>query len=272
MTDTLPLIVEPEQLTAALARPNVLLVDLSAPETYVQYHIPAAVYLEYPWIIHMEKPRMGLLPDKAQLANVLSALGLTPATHVIAYDDEGGGRACRFLWTLDCVGHRRFSLLNGGLIAWTNEGREVTSRIKYPTAGNYEVKVLQEEPIADRQYILDHMNHQEVVILDARSAAEYSGAKLFAARGGHIPGAVNIDWTEAMDRSRHMRLKPAAQLRSLLQAKGITPDKTIVCHCQSHHRSAHTYIMLKSLGYAKIKGYPGSWSDWGNDASTPIEN
>lgn len=268
----LPLILEPEQLATALAQPNVLLVDLSAPETYVQYHVPGAVYLEYPWIVHMEKPRVGLLPDKAQLSNVLSALGLTPQTHVIAYDDEGGGRACRFLWTLDCVGHNQYSLLNGGLIAWTNEGREVTSRIQYPSSSHYEVKSLVEQPIADRQYILDHLNKSDVAIFDARSAPEYTGAKVFAARGGHIPGAINIDWTEAMDRQRHMRLKPAEQLRTMLASKGITPDKTIVCHCQSHHRSAHSYIMLKSLGFEKVKGYPGSWSDWGNDMSTPIES
>lgn len=107
MTSSSPLIIEPNALEAKLGDTNLLLVDLSQPQTYVQYHLPGAVYLEYAWIVHIEQPRMGLLPDVAQLSNVLSALGLTDDTYVVAYDDEGGGRACRFLWTLDVVGHKK---------------------------------------------------------------------------------------------------------------------------------------------------------------------
>ena len=268
---TYPLIIEPKDLEPELGSENLLLVDLSQPQTYVQYHLPGAVYLEYAWLVHIEQPRMGLLPDVAQLSNVLSALGLTPDTHVVAYDDEGGGRACRFLWTLDVVGHKNFSLLNGGLHAWANEGHKVTSEIFYPIKGHYKASI-QTGPLADRQYILDHLHKENVAILDTRSPQEYAGTKVFAQRGGHIPGAVNIEWTEAMDKSRNMRLKHEKELRELLETQGITPDKEIITHCQTHHRSAHTYIMLKSLGYEKIKGYPGSWSDWGNDESTPIEN
>jgi len=266
-----PLIIEPKDLEAELGDSDLLLVDLSQPQTYVQYHLPGAVFLEYAWIIHIEQPRMGLLPDAAQLSNVLSAMGLTDTTHVVAYDDEGGGRACRFLWTLDVVGHTNFSLLNGGLHAWANEGHQVTSEIYYPSKTQYKAEI-HPEPMADRQYILDHLHNDKIAILDTRSPQEYAGIKVFAQRGGHIPGAINIEWTEAMDKSRNMRLKPENELRELLETHGITRDKEIITHCQTHHRSAHTYILLKSLGYAKVKGYPGSWSDWGNDASTPIEN
>lgn len=266
-----PLIIEPKALEAELTDKNLLLVDVSQPQTYVQYHLPGAVYLEYAWIIHIEQPRMGLLPDVAQLSNVLSALGLTDDTHVVAYDDEGGGRACRFLWTLDVVGHKNFSLLNGGLHAWANEGHAVTSEIFYPQRADYQATI-HDGPLADRQYILDHLHKDGIAILDTRSPQEYAGTKVFAQRGGHIPGAVNIEWTEAMDKERNMRLKPENELRELLETHGITSDKEIITHCQTHHRSAHTYIMLKALGYEKVKGYPGSWSDWGNDSSTPIEN
>jgi len=264
------LILEPEIIESLNTQDNILIVDLSSPSTYVQYHIPGAVFLNYEWIIHAEPPRMGLLPEKTQLENVFSAIGISSDTHVIAYDDEGGGRACRFLWTLDCAGHKQFSLLNGGLHSWTNEGHEVSSKVQWPIPATFSYQH-NEEPLADRQYILDHLNHSEVVIFDARSAHEYSGTKAFAQRAGHIPGAINIEWTEAMDKSRHMRLKPDAELRDMLAAKGILPNKEIITHCQTHHRSAHTYIMLKHLGFEKIKGYPGSWSDWGNDTTTPIE-
>lgn len=267
----LPLIIEAEHLKPYLENKNLLLVDLSKAETYVQYHIPGAIFLEYGWIIRIEHPRMGLLPDPAQLTNVLSSLGLTPETHVVTYDDEGGGRACRFLWTLEAAGHKRFSLLNGGLTAWSNEGNEVSSKILYPTPGKFEVK-MDFEGVATRQHILDNLSNPDVVILDTRSPAEFNGTKVFAKRGGHIPGAVNMEWTEAMDKQRDLRLKSETELKNILDNLGVTSDKQVITHCHSHHRSAHTYIMLKSLGYKNIKGYPGSWSDWGNEANTPIEH
>ncbi len=267
----LPLIIEAEQLMPQLDNRNLLLVDLSSPETYVQYHIPGAVYLEYAWIVRIEHPRLGLLPDPAQLTNVLSALGLRPDTHVVTYDDEGGGRACRFLWTLEAAGHKNFSLLNGGLKAWANEGHEISSKIIYPTPCDYTVN-MDFTGVATRQYILDNLSNEQVVIFDTRSPAEFSGKKVYAQRGGHIPGAVNMEWTEAMDKNRDLRLKPENELRQLLESRGVTPDRQIIVHCHSHHRSAHTYIMLKTLGYPDIKGYPGSWSDWGNEPNTPIEH
>ena len=268
---TLPLIVEPKDLHTALSSTqNILLVDLSSPATYVQYHIPEAVFLDYNWIVHIEQPRMGLLPGEDQLSNVLSAIGLTEDTHVICYDDEGGGRACRFLWTLEVIGHRHYSLLNGGLQAWTKQALPVTSKISWPTPSNYHATI-HHDAIADRQFIFDHLSDSNVVILDTRSAAEYHGEKVFAARGGHIPGAVNIEWTDAMDKQHDLRLKPENELRQLFASKGVTTDKTIITHCQTHHRSAHSFMVLKSLGYENIKGYPGSWSDWGNEANTPVE-
>ena len=266
----LPMIVEPKALKPLLETDKIMLVDLSNPQTYVQRHLPGAVFLEYNWIVNSEKPRNGLLPNADQLGRVFASLGLTPDTHVVSYDDEGGGRASRFLWTLACVGHTKVSLLNGGLHAWTDKGRPLSQKIRYPTPVEYKAQLV-DGPIADKQFILEHLHDDNVIVLDARSPQEYSGTKVFAQRGGHIPGAVNLEWTEVMDQDRQLRLKSAEQISALLDARGVSPDKTIVVHCQTHHRSAHTYMVLKSLGYEKVKGYPGSWSDWGNDPSTPVE-
>lgn len=265
-----PLILEAADLKSLIGQPNILLLDLCQTEHYVRQHIPGAIFMEYAWVVHGEKPRMGLLPDAQRLSALLSAYGISDNTHVIAYDDEGGGRACRLLWTLDCVGHTRYSLLNGGFYAWAHEGHATEQTIHFPTPTQRTVQI-SDGPIADQAYIRAHLDDPSTVILDARSAQEYMGTKVFAARGGHIPGAVHFEWTNAMDQHRSLRIKPAEELTPLLQREGITPDKTIVCHCQSHHRSAHTYIVLKSLGYDKVKGYPGSWSDWGNTPDTPIE-
>lgn len=109
------------------------------------------------------------------------------------------------------------------------------------------------------------------MLADTRSPLEYSGQKRLAERGGHIPGAVNFDGINAMDPQNNLRLKPADVLQQPLAGLGITQDKEAIVYCQTHHRSAHTYMVLKSLGFTKIKGYPGSWSEWGNQRDTPIE-
>lgn len=266
----LPLLLEPDELERHLGENGLLVVDLCQPETYERLHVPGAVHLDYSAIVQAEPPRLGLLPDDQRLREVLSALGVGPDTHVIAYDDEGGGRAGRLLWTLEVAGHNGFSLLNGGLHAWANEGHPVTDQPTTPTAAEFTVRH-DDSPVADRAYVLEHLYDPAVAILDARSPQEFQGADVRAQRGGHIPNAVNVDWTNAMDPNRNMRLKPEAELRKLYESRGITRDKIIVTHCQTHHRSAHTYIVLKTLGYPRVKGYPGSWSDWGNTADVPIE-
>jgi thiosulfate/3-mercaptopyruvate sulfurtransferase len=112
-------------------------------------------------------------------------------------------------------------------------------------------------PVADSAYIRARLGNAEVGLLDVRSAGEFTGGRRYAERGGHIPGAVNLEWTMAMDQTRNLRFKPDAELERLLSRIGITPDKEIITYCQSHHRSAHTYIVLRHLG-SRVKGYPGS--------------
>ena len=122
----------------------------------------------------------------------------------------------------------------------------------------------------DKDYILAHLKDPAVVLLDARSPDEYTGRTKRAARVGHIPGAVNYNWTDAMDQSRFLRLKDAQELKRALEGLGVTPDKEVITYCQTHHRSAHTYVVLKSLGYPKVKAYPGSWSEWGARDDTAV--
>ena len=110
-----------------------------------------------------------------------------------------------------------------------------------------------------------------MVLLDTRTPAEFSGADRRAARGGHIPGAVNVDWTLTMDPDRHRALRPADELRALYAQAGVDPDAEVVAYCQTHHRSSHTFWVLRHLGYRRVRGYPGAWSDWGNRDDTPVE-
>lgn len=270
MQPLLPLVVEPAQLAEQLGAQKLLIVDLCRPETYASQHIPGAVHLEYTQLITAQLPVMGLLPDDVHLSQVFSALGLAPGMHVVAYDDEGGAKACRLLWTLDVIGHAHFSLLNGGLRAWLAGRHPASNTPARPGASRYRA-ARSGGALADKDYILAHLADSQVKLLDARTPGEYRGTDKRAQRGGHIPGAVNMDWTEALDMQNSGRLKPADALRARLDEIGVTPDKEAIVYCQTHQRSSHTYIVLKSLGYPRIKGYPGAWSEWGNSFDTPVE-
>ena len=264
----LPLIVEPSELAQHLGRDDLLIVDLSdrrALSKLVHAHhcVPGAVHLDYSRIIAAQPPAIGLVPDEQQLGEVLSSIGLTPEKHVVAYDNLGNTNACRFLWTLHVVGHQGSSLLNGGIDAWFHDGNPTERSFVEPPPSSYEV-VLQAGPIADKEYVLAHLDDPSAVILDTRTPTEF--------RGGHIPSAVNLDWALAIDGARDMRLRPEAELREMFNDLGVTPDKEVITYCAVHLRSAHTYIVLKALGYPRIRGYPGSWSEWGSARDLPIES
>jgi len=265
-----PLLIEPDILENTIGSNEFLIIDLSKAETYGKLHVPGAVHLDYAHIVAANKPVMGLLPDDATLQGVLSAAGCHRDIHIVAYDDEGGGRAARLLWTLEIAGHQHLSLLNGGLHAWANEGHPCDNPPVPPTPATFQVRH-NDAPLATREYILDRLDSTATALLDVRSPDEYHGIRKYAERAGHIPGAVNLEWTSTMDQQRNLRFKPDAELRQLLSAIGITPEREVITYCQTHHRSAHTYLVLKHLGYPQIKGYAGSWSDWGNQPELPLE-
>ncbi|MDH3452490.1 MAG: rhodanese-like domain-containing protein, partial [Gammaproteobacteria bacterium] len=129
---------------------------------------------------------------------------------------------------------------------------------------------LDDSVIADFSYISQRLHAPGMALLDARSLAEYTGARRSAEHGGHIPSARRLEWTDLMDPSRHLRLKPPALIRAQLQNLAIDATQEVIVYCQTHHRSALNYVALKWLGFERVRGYPGSWSDWGNRADAPV--
>jgi thiosulfate/3-mercaptopyruvate sulfurtransferase len=266
----LSVLLEPSELAARLGDAGLRIVDLSQSAVHAHAHIPGAVWLEYSRIVAPRPPAAAVLPSAEQLAEVLGGIGLTPDHHVVAYDDEGNGRASRFLWTLDAIGHHGMSLVNGGLRAWLADRQPTESGTPTVTRSRYPVRITG-NAVADKEYLLAHLHDPAIALVDTRTPEEYEGSNQRAMRAGHIPGAINFNWTDAMDPARHLRLRDSAELKQTLESMGITPDKEVITYCQTHHRSAHTYVVLKILGYPRVRSYPGSWSEWGNLPDTPIE-
>lgn len=266
---TYSLLIEPEELQLFLDDKNLLIIDQGKLETYLTAHIPGAVHLDFKDLQLGTPPTPGALPSVQQLSIVFSNLGLTPDKHVIAYDDEGGGWAGRLIWALDMIGHTQYSYLNGGIHAWLQAGLITEQGQQAPLKSDYAVSELKTAFEVTKEQIIEHLGNEDFAIWDARSAQEYNGEKVFSARGGHIPGAVNYEWTLGMDNERGLRIKNLEEFDTLLNSLGLTQDKEIVTHCQTHHRSGFTYLVGKILG-RNMKAYAGSWAEWGNDESTPI--
>lgn len=276
MNDSMPFpaVIEPAQLAAQLPDDDLCIVDVGAVESYRKAHVPGAVHLDYARLILGRPPAPGLMPPVTQLQATLRAIGVSENRRIIAYDDSGGGRAARLLWTLEALGHDKFSLLNGGITAWRGDGCAAEATPNQPPSGNAPGNFsarLNDAVIASKEFVLAALGNPAMQLLDARSAEEYRGVKSPSARAGRIPGAVNLNWLDTIARDNNLRLKPAAELEALLAARGIQRDREIITYCQTHHRSSHAFVMLRHLGFDKVRGYPGSWSEWGNDFDLPIE-
>ena len=273
MAADIPRLLEPALLDSMLGSvpemDNLIIVDLCSDALYHQKHVPGAVHLPPGSLMAGTAPYPGKLPTIEQLTNIIQYLGIDDDSHVVIYDDEGGGWAGRFAWTLDLLGYENWSYLNGGIVAWIREGFITQSQANRPPASSTAVSIAKPKVLVNAEEIIDKLGHANFAIWDARSPGEYRGDMVRSARGGHIPGAINIEWTELMDQQRNLRIRDDAQ--EILDNAGLHRDKTITTHCQSHHRSGFTYMVARILGYENISAYDGSWAEWGSLDHTPIE-
>ena len=213
MTDSIfnfALLIEAEDLVPYLGHEKLRIVDLSRASVYSQLHIPHALHVQPKLLVRQEETAMGLLPEQEQLEALIRYLNISPEHHVVAYDDEGGAWAGRLLWNLHCLGFENTSLLNGGIHAWLGAGLPTSS----DTPKFTEVETLVQVNLQHKaQYQIDYaallaqVQQSDIQLWDCRTEDEYTGLRLAARRGGHIPGARHFEWSTALNRQNHLKLQ-----------------------------------------------------------------
>jgi thiosulfate/3-mercaptopyruvate sulfurtransferase len=261
------LLAETDWLAQHLNDSTIRIIDMRAEDIYRKSHIPGSVNLNWQALKDSNNELYVIPPEK--FAGLMSQLGVGNNTTVVGYDDQGGLSPARLWWVLDYYGHPQAKVLNGGWNKWLKEKHPVVSEVPTPAPTQFDVHT-EAQKICIVDELLADMKRPNVVTIDARSPAEYSGFDVRAKRGGHIPGTVNIDWVRNLTTDEIKTFRPAPELRKIYEAAGVTPDKDIIVHCQTGVRAAHTVFTLTLLGYNQLRNYDGSWQEWGNRPDLPI--
>lgn len=270
-------LVETEWVSENLTNPNVRIVESDEDALlYEEGHIPGAVKVD--WFTTLQHPVRRDFLTKEAFEQLCSDLGIANTTEVVFYGDKSNWFACYAFWVFEYYGHQNLRIMNGGRLKWVQEERPLNKEI--PTYPNtvYEAKEPDESVRAYREDVFSHLE-STAPLVDVRSPQEFRGELLHmpgypqegAMRGGHIPGSVNIPWSQAVN-GEDSTFKSADDLTELYKSKQITPDKQIIAYCRIGERSSHTWFVLKYLlGFPNVKNYDGSWTEWGNLVNAPIE-
>lgn len=265
-------LVDTAWVQAHLDDPSMRLIDLSdAEEVYLAGHLPGAVYVDMREdIVNPADPTRGQIMTRAGMSELFSSLGIEQDDTLVLYDNQDNVQAARAYWSFKYYQHPDVRILNGGTKKWLADGLELTTEtVSYPPS-SYTANAADPAIRTTWQDVMASVDDPSTLFCDTRSVLEYQGVTVRAERGGHIPGAINVDWPAAVNSDGTFR--SAAELYTLYTTAGFTPEHDIITYCQTGVRSAHTWFVLHELlGFPSVRNYDGSWEEYGNHPDSPIQ-
>ncbi len=240
-------------------------------EAFAANHIPGARFVHGGAdITNPEDSTRGQILTQEALSALLSKLGVEQDSTVVLYDDGNNLWSTRAYWVLKYYQHNDVRVYNGGSGKWQADGQALTADVIEPTPSEYVAGDADLEIRTTAEYVMEHVDDPDTVMCDTRNPEEYAGTDVRSARGGHVPGAINVEWTNAVNSDG--TFKSATDLYNLYTKAGFVPDKQIITYCQTGVRGAHTWFVLRELlGFPNVRNYDGSWEEYGNMADAPIE-
>jgi thiosulfate/3-mercaptopyruvate sulfurtransferase len=269
------LLITPERLHAELDELSSrsgeipLIIDGRPAELFARGQIPGAVHLDIWGLSLIDTSDAPLRAFMWIIGHLFSLRGVSPDRPVVVYEQESGIRAARLFWFLEYLGHPSVRVLDGGMTSWTKRNLPVSTDPASPKPTAWHGEPMPER-IATWQDVRARLGTSGVAIVDTRSDDEYFGRAVRAKRGGAIPGAVHLEWTQNL--TLDGMYKSPDDLRRMYADLGVTPDREVVTYCQGGYRAAHTYLALRLLGFPRVRNYTGSWKEWGDREDLPIES
>jgi len=271
------LLASPEWLAGNLERPDVRVIDVrwrpdgKGHDAYLSGHIEAAVYLDWATDLADREDGVGLFllagPDRVGAA--LGRAGVGDGTTVVLYDDTSSLFAARAWWSLRAYGLESARILDGGLAAWTADGRSLSHEVPTTAAATFTPRSQPRLRLTTPD-VRGLLGSPDVVLLDARSPAEYRGHQGNTRRLGHIPGAVNVP-VAAMTVPATQRFRDGEELRGLLSRANVTRGRRMVCYDGSGIAAAKLAFVLTLLGHEDVALYDGGWAEWGDRLDLPVD-
>ncbi|MGA8483681.1 MAG: sulfurtransferase [Nitrososphaeraceae archaeon] len=249
-------------------------VDYDPTANYTLGHVPGSVLID--WKADINDPLTRNIITQQACESLLQRVGVNDDTTLVLYGDFNNWFAAFAFWVFKYYGYKDVRLMNGGRKKWLEEDKPVTKDIPSHAKGNFKASEPDSSIRVFLRYVRDTLGSK--ILVDVRGPKEFTGEILappeypteHAQRGGHIPGAVNIPWAQAVNEDG--TFKSADELQKLYQSKGVAADKEVISYCRIGERSSHTWFVLKYLlGYPNVKNYDGSWTEWGNMIDNPIE-
>ena len=263
------LLAEPAALAEVLGGARLVVLDVRPAKDYAAGHVPGAVNRPHADFEGLAKPAGGF-DDPAPWSRLIGSLGIDADSTVVVYDAADQKDAARVWWLLRYWGVGDVRLLDGGWPAWTAAKLPVSAEPVAPAAKPFEAVAtpaarLTADEVAKRSAA------GRLTVLDVRSPNEFCGADVRSKAGGHIPGAVNLDWVNVLDAGNGKRFKPGPELRKLLTSAGVYRGGPLAVHCQSGGRASVMVFALELMGRPDAANYYRGWSEWGNDPARPVE-